>query len=161
MLWQNYYNSLSFSLLKDDSLEQQWLPGSGPRRWTKLRPLCPGRVWWCHHVIDRHPSFGVSVVHHRHGVQPVPRTAQPLPGWHHDHHHWRDYCGVRAGFYYHPNDTIQSLQQPRGRPRESGHCGKCGQTPEQRARRRWPGPSPPSLCLKNARQSRGPSNSAI
>lgn len=145
-------------LWQDDSIKQQWLPGSGPRRWTQLRSLRPGCVWWCHHITDCNTSFGLSVIHHRHGVQPVPSTAQPLPGWYYDHHHWRDYCCLCAGFYYHLNDTIQGLQPPRGRPWKRRHCGK---TAKQRTRRRRTGPSPPSLCLKNARQSGRPSASTV
>lgn len=150
-----------FFLLQDDSIQQQWLPSSRPRRRTQLRSLCPGRVWWCHHITDCNTSFGLSVIHHWHGVQPVPSTAQPLPGGYYDHHHRRDYCRVGAGFYYYLNDTVQSLQQPRGRPWKSSHCSNCGKTSEQRTRRRRTGPSPPSLCLKNAWQSWRPSDWAI
>ena len=148
-------------LWQDDPIEQQRLPGTGPRRWTQLRSLCPGCVWWCHYITDCNTSFGLSVVHYRHRVQPVSSTAQPPPGWYYDHHHWGNYRCFGAGLHHHLNDTIQGLQPPRSRPRKSSHCCDCNKTAEQRTRRRGTSPSPSSLCFQNNWVSGRPSTFAV
>lgn len=157
-----FLTEFSFPLFwQDDSFQQQWLPGSGPRSWTQLWFVCFGRVWWCHHFTDCHTSFGLSVIYHRHRVQPVSGLAQPLPGWYYDHHHWRDYCCFRFGFHHYLNDTIQGLQPPWGRTRKSGHWGFCTKAAEQWTRRWCTGPSPTSLCFKNHWQSGRSSPNAV
>lgn len=67
-----------------------------------------------HHIINSNTCGRLCAVSHSQRGQPVPLHAQSVPGRHHDHHNWWYNCCFSAGFHYHPDDSLQGLQQPRG-----------------------------------------------